>query len=846
MKKRIKNSLMILSSLSTLTAISSFLISCNDPKKDPKNDNKQDGTQTDVLTPQNPDNPNQGSNKTTDVKESYNAAEIKEFIQGKTFDQLFQNTITIGPRNATLPSEVQGNVSDQAISSKDEKLPFNVINTIPNDENGTLSVVIKYGDKDNTDDSLTKTYELLGFKKQPKDPFAHINKPTVSESYESKYYKSDNATRYDLDMEEYYKTLSRQNYAHTDLNNPESGIAKYNEIAKKLNLPNYDQANKLGYTLPVYDQQGNVTGLKIKEQNGPGIGPSWFDFFKDRKPAETIGLARTITNENYATQALQTFQLNFVVWQYSADENIRLQLREAFKNDEDLKLLLASVKDAEFKKEMEDKLSGLQEGSVAIFNIYKDEIWKQLVKEYSPNDPTQTEAAKIYTKYTLDQRQKVMDRVNKLNIPEEIKKKVENNLKEVTDFYRFQESYRSNLPSAGTAWILDYELDETGKYPTKWYFGTNLHVIDGYSAENLYSLSLNRLNEQFPSIFNQLKLVNLESKIDKINFNPQVFRKVFDGRDVLNWDPKKFSVNKNEERKEYMDFAVFEIDFSKVDQTHLTRFSDKNEFAKWVTNNYANLPNEKKLKIANYDYLNSFEKIDAPVNSAETHKLQNKTLADYDSLYVLGYPKSSSQLFSDFFLKPYINDDQLANIAHDFTLWTNADNKFYDSPSTQPADKLNRGNWLSANIGLRTFKDKPGVTDRFISIPVIADKPYKSKYDSKEYFESGLSYSLKWYSPGGGASGSSVRNQNNELVGLVSTRYYSAFTSSAVAIRSNGFNYNGLYGEYNSPQYDLVYGGGKDQQNSYRQELAKLGIKKTWLFQNGLDDANIPETHKFK
>nr|WP_307908446.1 hypothetical protein [Mycoplasmopsis bovis] len=37
--------------------------------------------------------------------------------------------------------------------------------------------------------------------------------------------------------------------------------------------------------------------------------------------------------------------------------------------------------------------------------------------------------------------------------------------------------------------------------------------------------------------------------------------------------------------------------------------------------------------------------------------------------------------------------------------------------------------------------------------------------------------------------------------------------------RSPGKDYNKLFGNYNLPQYDLIYGGGKDQKNSYRQAL---------------------------
>ncbi|UWV81627.1 hypothetical protein [Mycoplasmopsis cynos] len=59
-------------------------------------------------------------------------------------------------------------------------------------------------------------------------------------------------------------------------------------------------------------------------------------------------------------------------------------------------------------------------------------------------------------------------------------------------------------------------------------------------------------------------------------------------------------------------------------------------------------------------------------------------------------------------------------------------------------------------------------------------------------------------------------------------------------------NYNGLFGEYNLPQYDVIYGTGKDQKNSYRDEMKKKSKKKTWLFKKGFELENVPEEYKFK
>ncbi|WAM06381.1 hypothetical protein ONA23_05320 [Mycoplasmopsis cynos] len=68
------------------------------------------------------------------------------------------------------------------------------------------------------------------------------------------------------------------------------------------------------------------------------------------------------------------------------------------------------------------------------------------------------------------------------------------------------------------------------------------------------------------------------------------------------------------------------------------------------------------------------------------------------------------------------------------------------------------------------------------------------------------------------------------------------------AFRSEGYDYKGLYGSYNLPQYDLIYGGGKDQSKSYREEMKKLYESKnvkTELFPDGFADDKVPEKFKF-
>lgn len=109
----------------------------------------------------------------------------------------------------------------------------------------------------------------------------------------------------------------------------------------------------------------------------------------------------------------------------------------------------------------------------------------------------------------------------------------------------------------------------------------------------------------------------------------------------------------------------------------------------------------------------------------------------------------------------------------------------------------------------------------------------------------------RFYAPSGGASGSSVRNNKNELIGVFHAANGSAKTGLATVFRSPGYNYQGLFGKYNLAEYDLIYGGAKHQINSYRYSLFRKYQNqsdfKTALFKEGLDrNKGIPEQFKFK
>lgn len=404
----------------------------------------------------------------------------------------------------------------------------------------------------------------------------------------------------------------------------------------------------------------------------------------------------------------------------------------------------------------------------------------------------------------------------------------------------------------GTMWILDFEKPADGSYPTKWYFGTNMHVSDALTAES-EGLSLTRLNEDIGTR-TTLKLLGLEADprnnlAKGFSLDKGVAKVIYRGADFLNSKPADFLVDEQKEKfkdiEEFTDFAVIEVDLTK----HRLRNDEGTlqEFAKSFSNNYATRVDDH-IKFIKESYLKNYAKIEHQL----TRNSKDESIAqDKDELFITGYPLA----VEDWFFRPYIDDDQRKVLEYNVSLWVNSDYRYYNqlgsrsetSQSTYSDKELDHGNYLSYIMGYRLFKDKPGITDAFITAYRNGSGLYSST-DGKQYIQAGLNYSPRHYRPYGGASGSSVRTQNNELVSVYHTAVGSAVSGLSAAFRSEGFDYQGLYGDkYHLPQYDLIYGGGKDQKNSYRQTLLSLYPNiKTNLFPNGVSEDQIPQEFRFK
>ncbi|WP_051619562.1 Ig-specific serine endopeptidase MIP [Mycoplasmopsis felis] len=831
--------------LTGLTVMSPLLIaaSCNDkqPSK-PGSETPQNPTPPESSKPldkqgsENPIPPANGNGSTngtdTTVTINYfNDNETKEFIKNKDFNTLFDYS-TRYPFNSKTAQEYLDNIDEYlTITAKEPRLKFRVLNHSEN--NNEITLFMNFNDNDD----INQFFTLRGFKVDNTPKLQNPNsRPSANE--EVNYFNSSNLEKYEKDIKALLSSIKSQQYARsTNINLTKK--QEFNEKAKKLGLPDYDTMNDLGWTVPEYDTTGNsLVGLNIKKTSNSTLN-SWVDWYgKDQY--KNVGLARTLTNEHYVNIAHQTFQTSFNRWLYSDNESERNTIAQLLKNDEDLKLLANKITDEQKKQEILGKIKS--DSSHGVLERYRMQIWEELVKQ---NNNDHEKAAVIYTEYVKNQREKLKQRVNANNTLSEITKQtVLRQIDKAENFTNLENSSRNQVNGNGTSFILDYELAENGKYPTKFYFATNYHVVDGFDENNISGFGLTRLDKQYPSLFSTLKVNFLEDKINTFSLPKKAFKRIMDGRDFFNWDPNSFSTDKSNTTKEFLDIAIFEVDFSKLSGSNeLYGKSTPEEFAQYVTNDYANLPENKKLSLPTYDYLSSHDKIDVPIIKNQKDK---KPFEEYDQLYGVSYPATSSNGFLDFYLDQYEDAYALKNAKNTFSLWTNADYNLYKSAIPQDQEKrkrLERGNHLSHSVILRTFKEKHGVYDRFLSAPVVG-KTYVSNDDGKPYYQSGLAYLYKGYAPGGGASGSSVRNQRNELVGLVTTAYLQQVLTSGLAIRSQGFDFENLFNGYNLPQYDVVYGGGKDQAKSFRETIKSLyPNKRTWLFKEGLD--TIPEKYQF-
>ena len=354
----------------------------------------------------------------------------------------------------------------------------------------------------------------------------------------------------------------------------------------------------------------------------------------------------------------------------------------------------------------------------------------------------------------------------------------------------------------GTAWILDYKLEENGAEPTTFYLATNAHVAQNlkvahdvltperYESEDQPFQSTNvvelrtirnpQINKNYDSTSSRDQYLIAELPAAQV-------RTVYIGNDYLTTSPSDFNTtNANwANNEEYIDFSVLEIRFNNAEQ------------AKEMTQNYAGSP-DRQFKYKQESLLN--EKV-------------NPKPKNYS---VLGFPA----IRKDSFWRPTIltTSNSINDTSTD--LATLASSKYYNS-----------------------FEDKIGMFDAALGLSFFGYN-YREAYQVNNwYVSSGLIYPLDYGSLGEGSSGSMMMDKDGYTVGIHFAGDFKASTGFATALYSEGFNYGGRFGKYNLQSYDLIDGNRNNnhpnQKHSYRTNLIKFygDNYKTNLYPNGVANA---------
>ncbi|WP_434326043.1 Ig-specific serine endopeptidase MIP [Mycoplasma leachii] len=753
------------------------------------------------------------------------------------------------------------------------------VTTINNDlnNNGSSSSVRLYVEFKNNKTGKTKSinFVVTGLnKKGVVDPFRNSSVNTISyfdgaggfDSYSNKSQKD----RFKYDNEKYINSLEGQISpdkkpinlkTYRDLETSKEHINKFDQKANESNFDTYYNAALKGFTLPVYNDKGEVNGLQINDGPEVNKGPSTVDSL-GRDRFKTNGLARTIPNETYKTAAIQTFQVSF-----TAHKDYAAEIEEA----EDNIKLFESWDDKQIENYIDIQLKQLKLN----FEDESGQIDKQIATTNRENtgiiDNLQKQKNELESKYKKDK-----DEISKLGKDGLVKWQQ----KQIQEYKKKKELKQFKASESGTMWIMDYLTENDGKNPTKFYFGTNSHVAKALK-DDLLSVSLTRLNSNI-SVGQTFNLNGYDKNFTKFVFTPKNSKKItdaittiFHATDFIKEESNPLKMLEDKQKEKYKDagifadFAVIEVDFSKLlndsEYTHTvwtesrditSSYENKqNELISKITNDYAG-NNSKKVQFVSDSLLDKtyYDKYDRKLDFDKNNSSELEEYKKLESLYIVGYPTANE----DYYLDQYEDHTQLSTKKYDFSLWVNSESKYYKKlankegyTSSFSKDELEKGNFLSYQIGYRSFIDKPGLTDAFLAAHRVGKKLYtlneKNNGQSKKYFNYGLEILPRFYAPAGGASGSSVRTKDNKLLAVYHAANNIAKTGLAATFRSNGYNYKGLFGKYNLGQYDLIYGGGSDQASgkSYREVMkSKYSNAKSALFSKGFDD--VPEEFKFK
>lgn len=400
---------------------------------------------------------------------------------------------------------------------------------------------------------------------------------------------------------------------------------------------------------------------------------------------------------------------------------------------------------------------------------------------------------------------------------------------EAMDPKKRESAKNSQLSWRGTMFAIDYQKPTDNTYPTTWYFLTNIHVAGKLQkendSENPSSLTTQEAASQAKwgkttKIF--LMGIDFTNINQKTSFSPSLgpfpdpsknpykvleipvanVKTIISGTEFFNLKVSDISEEKAYQgAKNLIDLAILEIKFP--DETT----------AKNYTHDYANWKDNQKFTIARQTFLDKDYYLNFPENN----------------LYINGFGNTGKDRRIAGF-GPDFNNFSRSSWASSY--WTNKDKNLANAAFDDL--RWEKGSDFSWSRTYRSFENLPGLTDIGISLPKIDDFPYEFK--NQKYVNFGLGYLVDHYAAPQGVSGSPVVNGSRELYGAIFVANEIAGTGVVAALKSPGFDYQGYYGKYNLPQYDFIYGGGKDQIKSYVENLVKMygETYQTYLFPQGL------------
>ncbi|VEU74969.1 Membrane-associated lipoprotein precursor [Mycoplasmopsis citelli] len=676
-----------------------------------------------------------------------------------------------------------------------------------------------------------------------------------------KYEKLSVEEKNKVDLDAYTDALKQYfgGLSYTSAKSPiknASEISDYDKKAQKDDQPNYESALVRNFSI-VKDNKLVLNPISQK------ASAAYWDSVSNNR-----GLSRYLPNQKYKDIALQSFAITF----NNGNELIS-------KNDGWVERGTAWILDYELdSKGYPTKwyLATNLHVAAQLLKTTADTKYSNVAnlqeekKEYDKTTARIAELEKLYNEVAQPYAQKIKaiqdeatrfrqlrDQANNEDNTTEAKKYDELRNKELAKLEPIQKEGNEKI-----------DKEWTSKYAVE--YGKEKDKLKGLWQGTTKSIRLEHFNNE--TAIDQDLDTNLDAvTVDSFYFKPEQVKIVYGAVDFLNQSPKDYlsSDSPYKDTQEMADFAVLEFDFNSNDTKGYSYHSNKEkrditvssaaDLAKIATSDFANWESSKKFKFAKNSLYKDYDKLkneEVEVTADGNQKVKTKKINV--NLLALGFPGSTTdnQIDTAYKEKEFIDKLKVTQ-----SIWVNK--PIYIRSEFQASGKhptKDYGSGFSKAFGLRNFLSKPGISDYTITSPVLtAEKnqpftmPYfkdtTSSYQGRSYINYGLGYTLGSWEPLTGASGSSVRTIDNEIVGInfaAGDSVGSSLTSLVQAFRSEGIDYGGFYGSYKLGQYDLIYGGGKDQRTSYRQALkeARPNIK-TYLFPNGADEDKVPSEYKF-